>query len=547
MNPAAAAIGMGALLALGNALQIEVEGHPLVRAEMLHHAAPLAPVGLYTPTAVELVYHEVGDLVRHRITEIFLEVLAEYPGVVTNPAASTDQLEHAGSATAEIKQDRHLAKPSAENGAGAQHIVLGRGDNPALLRQSDRFYHGIFVFLFSRLVGRSITAMPCGLKYFRFMPSYGTFTRCDAKGIRRAGFRPPIMPLPALSPELIQKKAIMSTQQLDVATLGKYLERHIPGFHGPVTAEKFPGGQSNPTFKLSAGGNAYVLRRKPPGELLKSAHAVDREFRVISALQDTEVPVPRTYVLCEDESVIGSMFFVMEYMDGRILWDPVLPEAADNAERAAIYDAMNATMAALHNVDVAAVGLADYGRPGNYFERQVSRWIQQYRASETQQLQAMEELMRWLPANMPPDDGAVSLVHGDYRLDNMMFHATEPRVIALLDWELSTLGHPLADLANQCMAWMLPREGGIKGLAGVDRKSLGIPSDEEYIARYCERTGRGGIDNWNFYLVFSLFRLAAICQGIVKRAQIGTASSSEADSRGDAVIPLAEMGAALIK
>jgi aminoglycoside phosphotransferase (APT) family kinase protein len=339
----------------------------------------------------------------------------------------------------------------------------------------------------------------------------------------------------------------MSTQQLDVATLGKYLERHIPGFHGPVTAEKFPGGQSNPTFKLTAGANAYVLRRKPPGELLKSAHAVDREFRVISALQDTEVPVPRTYVLCEDESVIGSMFFVMEYMDGRILWDPVLPEAADNAERAAIYDAMNATMAALHNVDVAAVGLADYGRPGNYFERQVSRWIQQYRASETQQLQAMEELMRWLPANMPPDDGAVSLVHGDYRLDNMMFHATEPRVIALLDWELSTLGHPLADLANQCMAWMLPREGGIKGLAGVDRKSLGIPSDEEYIARYCERTGRDGIDHWNFYLVFSLFRLAAICQGIVKRAQIGTASSSEADSRGDAVLPLAEMGAALIR
>ncbi len=339
----------------------------------------------------------------------------------------------------------------------------------------------------------------------------------------------------------------MSTQQLDVATLGKYLESHIPGFRGPVTAEKFAGGQSNPTFKLTAGGNSYVLRRKPPGELLKSAHAVDREFRVISALQATEVPVPRTYVLCQDDSIIGSMFFVMEYMDGRILWDPALPEAANNMERAAIYDAMNATLAALHNVDVEAVGLADYGRPGNYFERQLSRWIQQYRASETQHLQAMEDLMSWLPANMPPDDGAVSLVHGDYRLDNMMFHATEPRVIALLDWELSTLGHPLADLANQCMAWMLPREGGIKGLAGVDRKSLGIPGDEEYIARYCERTGRDGIANWNFYLVFSLFRLAAICQGIVKRAQIGTASSSEADSRGNAVVPLAEMGAALIK
>ena len=338
----------------------------------------------------------------------------------------------------------------------------------------------------------------------------------------------------------------MSTQHLDTAALAGYLEKHLAGFSGPLSAEKFAGGQSNPTFKLTAGGKSYVLRRKPPGELLKSAHAVDREYRVISALQDTDVPVPRTYLLCEDDTVIGSMFFLMEYMEGRILWDPSLPEAADNAERTAIYDAMNATMAALHNVNVAAVGLGDYGRPGNYFERQVNRWSQQYRASETQHIPAMEALLQWLPANMPADDGAVSLVHGDYRLDNMMFHPTEPRVIALLDWELSTLGHPLADLANQCMAWMLPRDSGVMGLAGVDRAALGIPSDEQYIARYCERTGRGGIDNWNFYLVFSLFRLAAICQGIVKRARIGTASSDEADSRGDAVIPLATMGAALI-
>jgi len=339
----------------------------------------------------------------------------------------------------------------------------------------------------------------------------------------------------------------MSAQQLDTDSLGRYLEQHIDGFSGPLTAEKFAGGQSNPTFKLSASGKSYVLRRKPPGELLKSAHAVDREFRVISALQDTDVPVPRTYVLCEDDSVIGSMFYVMEYMEGRILWDPVLPEARDNTERAAIYDAMNKTMAALHCVDVDAVGLSDYGRPGSYFERQLSRWSKQYRASETQNIPAMETLMSWLPANMPPDDGAVSLVHGDYRLDNMMFHPTEPRVIALLDWELSTLGHPLADLANQCMAWRLPREGGVKGMAGVDRKALGIPSDEEYVARYCERTGRDGIENWNFYIVFSLFRLAAILQGIVKRAQIGTASSTEADSRGEFVIPLAEMGVALIE
>ncbi|MCB1733053.1 MAG: phosphotransferase family protein, partial [Halieaceae bacterium] len=229
----------------------------------------------------------------------------------------------------------------------------------------------------------------------------------------------------------------MSTQQLDTASLGAYLARHIDGFSGTLSAEKFEGGQSNPTFKLTAGGKSYVLRRKPPGELLKSAHAVDREYRVITALQDTDVPVPRTYLLCEDESVIGSMFYVMEYMEGRILWDPLVPEAKDNAERAAIYDAMNQTMAALHSVDVDAVGLSDYGRPGNYFARQTDRWTKQYRASETQRIEAMERLIPWLVENMPEDDGVVSLVHGDYRLDNMMFHATEPHVIALLDWELS--------------------------------------------------------------------------------------------------------------
>ena len=337
------------------------------------------------------------------------------------------------------------------------------------------------------------------------------------------------------------KESDMTTQTLDIQRLSEYMARHIPGFEGPLSAEKFAGGQSNPTFKLTAGGIDYVLRRKPPGELLKSAHAVDREFRVISALADTDVPVPKTYTLCEDDAVIGSMFYIMEYKEGRILWDPLLPEAADNNERGAIYDAMNQTMAALHNVNVDAVGLSDFGRPGNYFERQLGRWSKQYRASETRKIESMESLMTWLAARMPEDDGTVSLVHGDYRLDNMMFHPTEPRVIALLDWELSTLGHPLADLANQCMAWMLPREGRIKGLAGVDRAALGIPTDEEYIARYCERTGRDGIDNWNFYLVFSLFRLAAILQGIVKRAQIGTASSAEADSEGDATVQLADL------
>ncbi len=339
----------------------------------------------------------------------------------------------------------------------------------------------------------------------------------------------------------------MSTQDLDIPALQEYLTSTISGFTGQLSAEKFPGGQSNPTYKLSAGEEHYVLRRKPEGELLKSAHAVDREFKVISALRDTDVPVPKTYTLCEDNSVIGSMFYVMEYKEGRILWDPTLPDAANNEERAAIYDAMNQTMAALHSVDVDAVGLSDFGRPGNYFERQLSRWTKQYRASETETVPEMETLLQWLPANMPEDDGMISLVHGDYRLDNMMFHPSKPEVIALLDWELSTLGHPLADLANQCMAWMLPRDGAIKGLAGVDRKPLGIPADEEYIAKYCARTGRSGIDNWPFYLSFSLFRLAAIVQGIKKRAQIGTASSAEAKSRGELVVPLAKMAVELTR
>ncbi len=339
----------------------------------------------------------------------------------------------------------------------------------------------------------------------------------------------------------------MSTQTLDIESLERYLAGRLPDFAGTLSAEKFPGGQSNPTFLLSDGVRKWVLRRKPPGELLASAHAVDREYRVLHALRDTDVPVADTYLLCDDDRVIGSMFYVMEYLDGRVFWDPQLPEIASNGERAAIYDDMNRVLAALHNVDADAVGLSDFGRPGNYFERQVTRWTKQYRASETERSEAMETLIAWLPANMPEDDGSVSLVHGDYRLDNLMFHPTEPRIIGVLDWELSTLGHPLADLAYQVMAWQLPNSGGLRGLMEVDREALGLPSYSEYVRRYCERTGRERIEHWNFYLVFCFFRLAAILQGVKKRALIGTASSEEAEARGAMVEPLAEFGVRLIE
>ena len=333
----------------------------------------------------------------------------------------------------------------------------------------------------------------------------------------------------------------MNTQTLDVSNLAIWLREHVHDFKGDLLAEKFAGGQSNPTFKLTTGDRHFVLRRKPPGVLLASAHAVDREFRVISALQDTEVPVPGAVALCEDDDVIGSMFYLMECLEGRVFWDPALPEL-NNYDRAAAYDDMNRVLAALHSVDVDRVGLADYGRPGNYFERQVSRWSKQYRASETEHISAMEHLMSWLVENMPEDDGRISLVHGDYRLDNVMFHPSEPKIIAVLDWELSTLGNPIADLAYQVMAWQLPRDAGMSGMAGLDRSALAIPEDNAYIAEYCERTGRDEIRHWNFYMAFCFFRLAAIVQGVKKRALDGTASSAEAESRGDLVNPLAELG-----
>jgi aminoglycoside phosphotransferase (APT) family kinase protein len=337
----------------------------------------------------------------------------------------------------------------------------------------------------------------------------------------------------------------MSAQDLDLARLEPWLREQIPSLDAALSVEKFAGGQSNPTFKLSAGDSHYVLRRKPPGELLASAHAVDREFRVLDALRDTDVPVPNAIALCTDDSVIGSMFYVMEHLEGRIFWDPAVPEV-NNEERTAIYDEMNRVLAALHRVNVDTAGLTDYGKPGNYYARQIGRWTKQYRASETEVVAEMEALIDWLPNHIPEGDETVALVHGDYRLDNMIFHPREPRIIGILDWELSTLGDPLADLAYQLMAWRFPREGGISGLEGLDRSSLGLPSDEDYIAAYCHRTGRDGIDNWPFYMAFCFFRIAAILQGIKKRAQIGTASSAEADSRAIMVGPLAALGAACI-
>ena len=341
-------------------------------------------------------------------------------------------------------------------------------------------------------------------------------------------------------------KATAPSQPVEGALL-RWLQAHVTGFEGPARLDKFKGGQSNPTFKLIAASGTYVLRRQPAGKLLKSAHAVDREFRVMKALAGSGVPVPRVHGLCESRDVIGSMFYVMEFCDGRIFWDATLATLDSNEERGAIYDEMNRVLAALHRVDPAAVGLDDYGKPGNYFARQLTRWTGQYRASELQPIPAMEDLMAWLDANQPPDDGRVALVHGDYRLDNMVFHAHEPRIIAVLDWELSTLGHPLADLAYQCMQLRMPSDAGATpGLQGIDREALGIPSESEYVERYCERAGIADIGNWTFYLAFSFFRLAAIIQGVAKRAVDGNASNTRAAELGQWVEPLARMALAAI-
>jgi len=335
----------------------------------------------------------------------------------------------------------------------------------------------------------------------------------------------------------------------DTGALLAWLEASVPGFAGPLGIEQFKGGQSNPTFKLLTPGGAYVMRAKPGpvAKLLPSAHAIEREYRVMAALAGRGVPVPKMLALCDDEAVIGRAFYIMSFAQGRVLWDQSLPGVA-NAERAAIYDEMNRVIAALHRVDVTAAGLADYGKPGNYFERQIGRWGKQYLASITQPIAEMDRLMAWLPAHMPAsarDDSNVSVVHGDYRLDNLVFHPTEARVLAVLDWELSTLGHPLADFSYHCMAWHIP-PGAFRGIGGLDHAALGIPLEADYVKRYCERTGLSTPEalaaDWNFYLAYNLFRLAAILQGIAKRVEDGTASSAQARQASAGARPLAELG-----
>lgn len=325
------------------------------------------------------------------------------------------------------------------------------------------------------------------------------------------------------------------TRTLDTKAVAIWAEAHIDGFKGPVEAEKFDVGQSNPTYRLTTPTGAYVLRRKPPGQLLKSAHAVDREYRVQSALAATEVPVARMHALCEDPDVIGSDFYIMEAVRGRNIDDPRIPDVS-KTERSAIYAEMCRVLAAIHSVDIEAVGLSDYGPPGNYFERQLGRWTKQYRASETEDIPAMNDLIDWLGGNIP-DENQRRLVHGDYRIDNMLFAVDGPQCAAVLDWELSTIGHPYADLASLLMQWQMPPGAEGRGLEGVDRASLGIPSDDAFVEMYCKARDLPGIDNLNFYVAFAFFRMAAIIQGVYKRALDGNASNPERAMRLGQAVP----------
>ena len=339
--------------------------------------------------------------------------------------------------------------------------------------------------------------------------------------------------------DFIGTMPVPERHRFDVTGLERYLGEHVDGFPGKLEVEQFKGGQSNPTFMLKAGDRRYVLRRKPPGKLLPSAHAVDREYRVITALHRSGFPVAKTYCLCQDDAIIGTAFYVMDYVAGRVLWEPSLP-GMRKEQRGAYFDELNRVIALLHSVDHASIGLADYGKPGSYIERQINRWTKQYRASETERIEAMENLIEWLPKNIPPGD-ETTIVHGDYRMDNVMFHPTEPKILAVLDWELSTLGHPLADFSYHCMTWRLT-PGQFRGMMGVDFKALGIPSEQEYVAAYCRRTGRDHIPNWDFYMAYNMFRLAGILQGIMGRVKDGTAASAHALEQGKRARPMAEAG-----
>jgi len=335
-------------------------------------------------------------------------------------------------------------------------------------------------------------------------------------------------------------KPVEERHRIDEARLEGWMREHVEGYQGPLTVLQFKGGQSNPTYRLTdAAGRRYVLRRKPPGKLLPSAHAVDREFRVISALNKTNVPTPRAYALCEDDSVVGTAFYIMEYCDGRVLWDPLLPEVAQQGRRA-IYRAKFETLARLHAVDYAALGLADFGRPGSYVARQISRWGKQYKASETEKIDSMDRLLDWLPAHLPANDATV-LVHGDYRLDNMIFHASEPRVLGIIDWEISTLGDPLAELCYRCMLWRTPKDWG--GLEGHDLAAVGLPTEQEMVAYYCGLSKRALPDPalWEFYMAYNLFRVSCIRQGVYARALDGTAANIRAAESGKLVRPAAEL------
>jgi aminoglycoside phosphotransferase (APT) family kinase protein len=343
-----------------------------------------------------------------------------------------------------------------------------------------------------------------------------------------------------MTQHLPSTRPVAPQHAFDAARLAAWMKERLPSFEGSLEVAQFKGGQSNPTYFVTAGMQRYVLRRKPPGKLLPSAHAVEREYRVITALAGTAVPVPRTFALCEDESVIGTAFYLMDYVAGRVFWDPQLPGMA-LLERRAIHDELNRVIAALHGLDPATVGLGDFGRSGEYIARQVARWSKQYLASATEEIEAMDNLIAWLPPNIPAGD-ETRIVHGDYRIDNVIFHPDEPRILAVLDWELSTLGHPLADFAYHCMVWRIP-PGVFRGLGGIDFAALGIPTEREYLAAYCRRTGREGIAerDWEYYLAYNLFRIAAIAQGVMARALQGNASSAEAMQTGRAARPLAEL------